>query len=532
VFLSSGNVTLASTASGDISFASTIDAASTSSLVSLAVNTAGTTSFDGAVGVTNKLNSLSTDAPGSTVIAGPGVTTSNSQTYSDPVRLGFDTALTASGFATIRFGATLDGAHALVLETLNNVIFMGLVGATTPLTRLSIIHSSTLISGGGITTAGAQNYRDVFLNADAVLSSVGAGPNDIMVSTIDGAHALTLSAGTGNVTFVGAVGAGSSLTALTISSANNVTAAAITAGAISQLAGIGTSTFGGPLHATTSAAGITLNGHNLVLAAATLDRGSLTITDSGAATISGAITAPGGGLTKAGPGTLGLTGANSYTGLTSVTGGQLAFDHSEPLPGGLHVGAGATALVGAAGDRVLTISSLSFDGPAATPQGRLDLTNNQLVINFGNTPDPIATITAQIAAGFNQGDWHGQGIISSSAAADPARFALGDADGFDSVVPGLVPGNLMVKFARKGDVNLDGTVSFPDLLALAQHFGQTNANWDQGDMNYDRAVAFPDLLALAQNFGGTLAANASPTTAIKSSRTLRVAATRRLVTPG
>jgi hypothetical protein len=63
-----------------------------------------------------------------------------------------------------------------------------------------------------------------------------------------------------------------------------------------------------------------------------------------------------------------------------------------------------------------------------------------------------------------------------------------------------------MKFTRTGDVNLDGTVGFADLLALAQHYGAAHAVWDQGDVDYDGAVSFVDLLALAQNYGGTAGA--------------------------
>lgn len=52
-----------------------------------------------------------------------------------------------------------------------------------------------------------------------------------------------------------------------------------------------------------------------------------------------------------------------------------------------------------------------------------------------------------------------------------------------------------------GDINLDGTVGFADLVALAQHYGHTNATWDQGDLNYDGAVGFGDLVLLASNYG-------------------------------
>lgn len=51
-----------------------------------------------------------------------------------------------------------------------------------------------------------------------------------------------------------------------------------------------------------------------------------------------------------------------------------------------------------------------------------------------------------------------------------------------------------------GDVNLDGAVSFADLLILAENFGQTGT-FTQGDLNHDGIVNFADLLILAQGYG-------------------------------
>lgn len=52
-----------------------------------------------------------------------------------------------------------------------------------------------------------------------------------------------------------------------------------------------------------------------------------------------------------------------------------------------------------------------------------------------------------------------------------------------------------------GDANGDRRVSFADLLALEEHFGQTGATYDQGDFTGDGKVAFADYLVLEQNFG-------------------------------
>lgn len=65
-----------------------------------------------------------------------------------------------------------------------------------------------------------------------------------------------------------------------------------------------------------------------------------------------------------------------------------------------------------------------------------------------------------------------------------------------------------------GDANSDGTVSFADLLTLAQHYGSMSADWSQGDFNCDGAVNFADLLLLAQDYGkSSVVAGMSPAAA-------------------
>ena len=51
-----------------------------------------------------------------------------------------------------------------------------------------------------------------------------------------------------------------------------------------------------------------------------------------------------------------------------------------------------------------------------------------------------------------------------------------------------------------GDTNLDGTVNFPDFLALSGGFGQSGG-WAEGDMDGNGQVEFPDFLELSANFG-------------------------------
>jgi fibronectin-binding autotransporter adhesin len=82
---------------------------------------------------------------------------------------------------------------------------------------------------------------------------------------------------------------------------------------------------------------------NLGLGAVTLSS-TPTITTNGSAllTVGGVISGSGLGVTKAGNGTLTLSGANAYTGATTVNGGTLNLTGSAALTGGLFVSGGGT----------------------------------------------------------------------------------------------------------------------------------------------------------------------------------------------
>ena len=157
---------------------------------------------------------------------------------------------------------------------------------------------STIYLGGSITTTNSAItfpsavVRDTTNNVTISTGSTGA--NITFQSTIDGDVAytrnLTLTAGTGNITLSGAVGATTPLGALTITSANNVTTNAITAGSITQLAGTGTTTFNGALN-TNGPAGIVVVGNNFTFNGniTTTNGGPLTVTHTGLLTFGSGI---------------------------------------------------------------------------------------------------------------------------------------------------------------------------------------------------------------------------------------------------
>jgi Lipase (class 3) len=145
--------------------------------------------------------------------------------------------------------------------------------------------------------------------------------------------------------------------------------------------------------------------------------------------------------------------------------------------------------------------------------GTIDARNYTIWIDYGSNIDPIATLAAALKSGYNNGDWNGSGIISSTARTptNGHTYALGWADGKDGVVAGLSSGQIEIKYTLLGDANLDGIVNGADFSILAAHFGQGLTNWDQGNFLYGSAINGADFSALAANFGqGDSGAGSTP----------------------
>lgn len=195
---------------------------------------------------------------------------------------------------------------------------------------------------------------------------------------------------------------------------------------------------------------------------------------------------PGAGAITLGTGTL-TVATGTYTGTISGPGtvvkpaaGTLTFGSSLNGPA-LVLSAGTIALSGS-GNNV--VSALSLGNGA-----KLDLGRAALTIRYGAGTPPVSTV---------------RGLIVSSAIFSAASPTIGFGDGANGIVRGLSPGSLLIRAAVGGDANLDGTVDFADVLAVAQHFAPGGTTWDEGDFNYDGKVNFSDVLLMAQNYDKTL----------------------------
>jgi hypothetical protein len=194
-------LTTATTLTGtDLTLQGTVDG-----LQALTLAGSGTTTFGAAVGGAG-LASLTDIGSGTTRIGG-SVTTVGAQRYAGPVVL--TAASTLSG-ATLRFDSTVDGAYTLALEAAGGTTLGDAIGATTPLSSLTITGPSTL-DARTVRTTGTQTYGGAAtLGRDLALTADGIG-----FDTLDGAHALTVQ-NPGTTTFAGAVGGTTALAAITL----------------------------------------------------------------------------------------------------------------------------------------------------------------------------------------------------------------------------------------------------------------------------------------------------------------------------
>jgi hypothetical protein len=150
---------------------------------------------------------------------------------------------------------------------------------------------------------------------------------------------------------------------------------------------------------------------------------------------------------------------------------------------------------------------------------KADLTNRSLFLNYtGGTP--VTTIRDYIAHAYNGGAWNQNGLTSSTAAVTPGG-ALGygeakDLLGLSGNATAIWQGHnadatsILIRYTLAGDVNLDGTVDFKDLVKVAQNYNTVNGwmLWSNGDFNYDGNVDFKDLVKLAQNYNQALPSEA------------------------
>ncbi|MDE2342295.1 MAG: filamentous hemagglutinin N-terminal domain-containing protein, partial [Betaproteobacteria bacterium] len=457
-----GNTTVNS-GSGNVTFDGTVDGART-----LAITSTGTTTFNAAIGSSTALSGLTVSGTAGTTLVGGNVTTTGAQTYGGSLNvnaasmltttngavtvtgattLGGDTTV-STGSGAVTFTGTVDGTLAgadnLTVTSNGTTKFGSMVGATTALASLVLNGTGADQLGGNVTTTGAQSYGGaVTLNGDATLSA-GSG-NLTFNGAVNGKHALSLNT-TGTTTLGGAVGNTATLSSLAVSGDailnGNVSTslaqsyggavtlnsnATLSAGSSAVTFGstvdgansltinsTGTTSFGGPVGDSTALSSLAVNG----TAGTTILGGNVTTT--GAQSYGGKLSLNSSVLISAGTGAVTFTGtvndaSAGVDSLTVTTSGITKFGSTVGATNALASlvlnGTGADQL----GGNVTTTGIQSYGG-AMTLNGNALLSAGSSAVTFSSTVDGARILAVTTSGATTFGDAVGNTTALSSLA--------------------------------------------------------------------------------------------------------------------
>jgi autotransporter-associated beta strand protein len=269
-----------------------------------------------------------------------------------------------------------------------------------------------------------------------------------------------------------------------------------------------------------------LTGANTWSGPTTISKGTLQIGNGGAAGSLGTAAS----VTDNGTLAYNKSGVNTFSTAVTGTGG---FKQMGPGTTTLtnYSATGALSITGGRlvlGTGTIRANSLTITaGTGSTYLGTLDVSSHRFVVDTtggANKTAALTAIRAEITSGKGTGNWLGTGITSSTIVADKAAgnnsttIAVADNANVKKTVFGNATVNnnsLLVQRAIIGDGNLDGVTNSADYTLLVANFKKTGANWGMGDYNQDGVVNSLDYTALVANFKKTLSgeANLQPDTA-------------------
>jgi autotransporter-associated beta strand protein len=341
------------------------------------------------------------------------------------------------------------GASTQILSGSNNY-----TGSTT-------INAGTLQLGDGSTTGSLSASSNITVNGTLAFNRSNdlAQGTDFSTSAISGTGSLVQS-GTGNLT-LNAANTYSGGTKL-----NSGTLVLNNASAI----GNGTLTINGGTLNNTSGSTITLSNNaqnwnadfaftgtndlNMGTGDVTMNASRIVTVNGGTLTIGGNITGTGYGLTKAGAGTLTLSGVNTYSGTTTVNAGTLAFGANQTL--GAIAGAGNLFL----STYKLTTNASSDTTFSGVISGTGGLTKNgtgTLTLSGANTYNGTTTVNAgMLALGSNQT----LGAIAGAGNLSLSTYNLTTNTSSSTTLSGVVSGTGSLTLLGSGNLTLSGSNSF------------------------------------------------------------------------
>jgi hypothetical protein len=152
----------------------------------------------------------------------------------------------------------------------------------------------------------------------------------------------------------------------------------------------------------------------------------------------------------------------------------------------------------------------------AISAGKVDLTNDKIVIADKTAAGGLTALRAAIATAYAGGTWTGNGLTSANAAADraangaTAKTGVGYLDNADPIAGNKTAfygrsvnsNSLMARYTYYGDANLDGRVNLADFGILKGRYG-TGSQWYHGDFDYNGVVNLADFGKLKAAYGST-----------------------------
>ncbi|MFT3784866.1 MAG: spherulation-specific family 4 protein [Tepidisphaeraceae bacterium] len=171
------------------------------------------------------------------------------------------------------------------------------------------------------------------------------------------------------------------------------------------------------------------------------------------------------------------------------------------------------------GPGTLKFESTMSEGSLIVGAGLVEFSSPQtfdaLSIKAGNVRLGAPTLTATTLDVVDGASIDlGTGVLHTSTSLDAVRAMVVSqqvvSSGTDASHALAVVSNdstTRIQLALRGDVDLNGTVNFTDLLAIAAHFGQPG-NWIAGDNTLDGFVRGDDLVGVARNITGPIDLNA------------------------
>lgn len=389
-------------------------------------------------GIVTGMAGVTISGAGTTMLGGvntySGVTTVQSGNVLNPtndmglgaVGLGNNTVVNDGG--TLALTVAVNIGESIVINGVGTPTSVGVIPAT-PGALTNVQNTATTYSGS-ITLGSAATINNLFLPGLFTISG-----------TIGNTGNLLTIGGDGNTTATNAISGGGGLLktgsgTLTLMGANSYVGTTINQGTVS-IGAIG--------NLGTAGSGITFGGGTLQLSAdinstdaVTLNAGGGTIETAAAGTsIFSGLFQGTGALTKTGPGTLSLSAANTYTGITTVTAGTLQFTGDTSLLGANIVDNSAVAFNQAAnssfGNIISGTGTVTKDGAGTLSLTGANTYTGATAVNGGRL-DVNGSITSATTVN-NGGTLGGTGTITGNVTiANGGTMAPGNSTGVTSVV--------------------------------------------------------------------------------------------------